>query len=263
MTPAPIDTAAVGTAVEAHGLDWLYFESTGSTNADALRHHESAGREAVVFADAQTGGRGRRGRRWHSPPGHNLYCTVGLARSLPAKRRGLLSIVTGLALCRALDPLLGGKLALKWPNDLLGDGRKLGGILIESRPLDDPRAFFAIGFGINLRLDGDALAAIDTPATSLAQLAGNLPDRSALLVACIDAVVTAVRGLDHDAVDELIAEFASRDAYRDCEVEIHTPAGVRGGINRGIAPGGELRVETADGVELHAAAEISLRPVPA
>ncbi len=263
MTGDPIDADVVRAAVEARGLDWQYHERTGSTNADALRHHDTHGREVVVFGESQHAGRGRRGRQWLSPPRRNLYCTVGLGKTLPANRRGLLSIVTGLALCRALEARVDADIGLKWPNDLLGAGRKFGGILIESRPLNDADAFFAIGFGINLFMQRDELDSLGSPATSLSELSAASIDRSELLLACIDAVVQAIRGFDPLAVESLVDAFAARDAFHDAEIEIHTPAGIRRGINRGIAPGGELRVETGRGIELHSAAEISLRPLPA
>ncbi len=261
MIDPAIDTDGVRSAVEAHGLDWLYHEETGSTNADALLHHDSQGREVVVFGESQRAGRGRRGRQWLSPPRRNLYCTVGLVRSMPANQRGLLSIVTGLALCRALEARVDADIGLKWPNDLLGAGRKFGGILIESRPLRNDDAFFAIGFGINLHLPPETLTAIDSPATSLGELAAGVIDRSGLLVDCIDAVVHAIRGFDPAAIDDLVEAFAERDLFHGAEIEIHTPGGVKRGINRGIAPSGELRVETEQGIEQHSAAEISLRPL--
>ncbi len=261
MNDKAIDVDLLRAAVEAHGLDWQYHEETGSTNADALSHHDSHGREVVVFGEAQRAGRGRRGRQWLSPPRRNLYCTVGLVRSLPANRRGLLSIVTGLALCRALESRIDAEIGLKWPNDLLGAGRKFGGILIESRPLEDDDAFFAIGFGVNLYLPPEALTAIESPVTSLAELSAGDIDRDRLLIACIDAVVGAIRSFDPSSTTDLIDAFAARDLFHDTEIEIHTPGGIRRGINRGIAPDGELRVETEQGIEQHSAAEISLRPL--
>ncbi len=263
MSDDLIDADAVRAAVEAQGLDWQYHEQTGSTNADALRHHDTCAREVVVFGESQLSGRGRRGRQWLSPPRRNLYCTVGLGKTLPNNRRGLLSIVTGLALCRALEASVGTDIGLKWPNDLLGGGRKFGGILIESRPLEEASAFFAIGFGINLFIQRDQLDAIDSPTTSLAELSAMTIDRSELLVACIEAVVRAIRGFDISEVESLIEAFAGRDVFHGAEIELHTPDGVRRGINRGIAAGGELRVETNRGIELHSAAEISLRPLSA
>ena len=78
-----IDETRLREVVEAHDLDWHYREQTESTNTDALDYHARHRRELVAFAEAQTAGRGRRGRQWLSPHGQNLYCTIGLVKSLP------------------------------------------------------------------------------------------------------------------------------------------------------------------------------------
>ncbi len=260
MKAAPIDADRVGQRVALHGLDWCYRDETGSTNADVLQHYGEFRREVVAVSEAQSAGRGRRGRDWHSPHARNIYCTVGLLKSLPANRQGLLSIVTGLALCRAIEASTAARIELKWPNDLLAGGEKLGGILIESRPHDADSFFFAIGFGINLFLHADEVADIGQPVTSLDRLTETAPDRSALLTAAIDSVVTAIREFDPNAVERLIDEFRDYDALHGSEVEVICGSERRVGINRGITAHGELRLETEDGLQLHSAAEISLRP---
>jgi len=259
MEAEPINEAMVRRAVEAQGLDFHYLAETGSTNADALAHQASTGRDVVAFSEAQSAGRGRRGRQWLSPFARNIYCTIGISRDIPAARQGLLSIVTGIALCRTLRQATGLQLQLKWPNDLLLDGHKLGGILIESRTLCAGRFFFAVGFGLNLMMSADELASLDRPATSIGQNFRGALDRSALLVATIDAVVSAIRDFRTDAVARLMSEFAGLDAYRDATVEVVIGEQCISGINRGIDASGQLRLETAQGIELHSAAEISLR----
>ena len=265
--PTKIRQAQVRQVVEARGFDWYYCEQTGSTNADALQHHARHGRDVVVFGEAQSAGRGRRGRQWLSPFARNIYCTVGISREIPAARQGLLSIVTGVALCRALCAQTGLQVRLKWPNDLLLADDKLGGILIESRALGVGHFFFAIGFGLNLMMSADELAALDRPATSLSQALrndlGEDLDRSKLLVASIEAVTSAIRNFEIDAVAGLIDEFSDLDAYHQRKVEVISGEQRISGINRGIDEQGQLRLETAQGIELYAAAEISLRAVNA
>jgi len=259
MEAEPINEALVRRAVEAQGLDFHYLAETGSTNADALAHQASTGRDVVAFSEAQSAGRGRRGRQWLSPFARNIYCTIGISKDIPAARQGLLSIVTGIALCRTLRQATGLQLQLKWPNDLLLDGHKLGGILIESKTLCAGRFFFAVGFGLNLVMSDDELASLDRPATSIGRNFRGALDRSALLVATIDAVVAAIRDFRSDAVAQLMSEFAGLDAYRDANVEVVNGGQRISGINRGIDASGQLRLETAQGIELHSAAEISLR----
>ena len=267
MDGEPINQALIKPTLDALGFDWHYRAETGSTNADALQHHLHHGRDVVAFAESQTAGRGRRGRQWLSPFARNIYCTIGIKRGIRAAHQGLLSIVTGVALCRALRAQTGLTVKLKWPNDLLLNGRKLGGILIESRVLGDERFFFAIGFGLNLFMSAEELACLDRPATSLSresdrasvQASAREIDRNALLVASIEAVIAANRSFEVDGVSALINDFADLDAYHEAPVEVICGEQRITGINRGIDESGQLRLETSHGIELYSAAEISLR----
>jgi len=259
MKGEPINADLVGRKVAQHGLDWKYSRETESTNVDVLSHFDQHQREVTAVSEAQSSGRGRRGRQWHSPYARNIYCTIGLFKALPANAQGLLSIVTGIALCRALQQSAAATVSLKWPNDLLFDGRKLGGILIESRPQDNGRFFFAIGFGLNVFMPDEDLAAIAQPATSLDQVSSQPIDRSEVLTAAIDAVVRAIRDFDPLQAQTLIAEFEAYDAFHGHEVEVVSGQERIRGINRGISPDGQLQLETEQGLQLHSVAEISLR----
>lgn len=141
----------------------------GSTNDEARRlAQEGAAARTVVWALAQTRGRGRRGRPWHSPPG-NLYASLILRPQTPAARAAQLGFVAALAVGGALDGICPGLtgLSYKWPNDVLLDGRKLCGILLESETGEGERpAFLIIGIGINLRA---APQDTEFPATALAE----------------------------------------------------------------------------------------------
>src|SRR6185295_3892606 len=117
----------------------LYFPSTGSTNDIALARNAKASAERpeglVVVADRQTAGRGRRGHTWFSPPGAGLYVSVVLApataRVDPMRATMLLTLAAGVAIAEGVEAAAGVAADLKWPNDLLVGGRKLGGILAE------------------------------------------------------------------------------------------------------------------------------------
>lgn len=260
MKGRPIDAELIGQRVARHGFDWRYSHETGSTNADVLQHFDQHGREVIAFSEAQRSGRGRRGRQWHSPYARNLYCTVGLCKALPANRQGLLSIVTGIALCRALRQIADTELSLKWPNDLLFEGQKIGGILIESRPRGDGNFFLAIGFGVNVFMHANELAEFAQAATSLDRVASAPLDRTRLLGAAIDGVVESIRAFDPAEIASLIDEFEAVDAFAGQTVEVTSADRRIRGINRGIAADGQLRLETEAGLELYSAAEISLRP---
>jgi len=145
-------------------------ESVDSTNSEALRRADEGEEPGLwVWALSQTAGRGRLGRRWDSLAG-NLFATLLLRPDCPPVRTAQLSLVAGLALHDAVTRLTGSDiarhLALKWPNDLLYDGMKLGGILLESSAGTDRASAVAMGIGLNLTAHPEAT---DTPATDLSQ----------------------------------------------------------------------------------------------
>ncbi len=129
------------------GRPYRYLGRVGSTQ-DALRAMAEAGAPegALVLAEVQTQGRGRRGRRWESQPGASLTFSLLLRPALPLQTLGLLPLAAGVALREAVG--LGG---LKWPNDLLSpDGRKLGGILLEAKVEGEEVAYALLGVGVNV-----------------------------------------------------------------------------------------------------------------
>jgi BirA family biotin operon repressor/biotin-[acetyl-CoA-carboxylase] ligase len=149
------------------GFYLRHYASVGSTN-DAAKTLARAGAPdmTLVWADEQTAGRGRRGRFWLSPPG-NLYLSLVLRPECPAPRAAQLGFVAALGLGDALTPLVGPALQLryKWPNDLLADGRKLAGILLESETRASDRVDFVVmGIGVNIVA---APGNVEFPATSL------------------------------------------------------------------------------------------------
>ena len=144
-----------------------HLEEVDSTNEEARRM--AAAHETIptwIIADRQTAGRGRRGRAWQSPIG-NLMTTLYLPLSFDAVKAGQLAFVAGLALERTVSEFIGtrAEAGLKWPNDVLIDGKKASGILLESAMRDSKVDWLAIGLGLNLAHHPD-----DTPypATSLA-----------------------------------------------------------------------------------------------
>ena len=189
-----VQTRAFGRAHEHHDV-------LGSTNDRAAAWiGEGAPHGAVVTADAQTEGRGRRGRVWASPPGENLYASVVLRPDAVRRDFGAIGLAVAVGIAEGL-PI---DVELKWPNDLLVRGRKLGGILCESRWLG-ARPDVVVGFGINVHqrvFEGD-VAAI---ATSLA-----LCDAAA---ARVDVLVRVLSTLE-DAVERFLEHgfSAVRDAY--------------------------------------------------
>jgi len=136
---------------------------------------------AVVIAEEQTAGRGRGGRAWQSPPGTSLACSIVLRPHVVPERLPRLTIAGGLAVAQTLAPLLPeGALALKWPNDVLVNGRKICGILTEATWIGDQLGPVILGIGLNVRADF-AGTELEGVATSLEPELGRPVDRHVLL----------------------------------------------------------------------------------
>lgn len=176
-----------------YGRSHEHYAALGSTNDRALEWlRDGAPHGAVVTADAQTAGRGRRGRQWFSPAGQSLYASLVLRPGpvRPPERLGALGLAAGVGLCAGLPPLPQ-PVRLKWPNDLEVDGRKLGGILCESRWVGDAPEV-VVGFGLNVH--GTAFPGpLAARATSLALCGGGrAPGRAELLAALLEGLEQAL-----------------------------------------------------------------------
>jgi BirA family biotin operon repressor/biotin-[acetyl-CoA-carboxylase] ligase len=152
------------------------------TIAFALAERGAADR-TVVVADSQRAGRGRHGRPWHDEPGASLLCSILIRPRLPRPQWPLLSLVAGVAVARALRRETGIDARLKWPNDVVVDGRKLAGILLESRFTAAPAVVIGIGINVGQREFPLELAA---SATSVRLVAGRSVDREAILAAVLE-----------------------------------------------------------------------------
>ncbi len=148
--------------------------------------------ESIVVALSQEEGRGRMGRSWHSPHRGGVYASL----ILPFDRRDLiqkLPLAVPVGLSTPLNELLGGRCGLKWPNDLMVEGRKLGGVLVETQLREDGADTAIVGFGVNhRRVTSEALKGT---ATSFEELIENLPDLDRLTADLVESVVLAVQEL--------------------------------------------------------------------
>jgi len=151
------------------GRRLICLPETTSTNADAFRLADGGAEEGTtVIADAQLGGKGRRGRVWSSPAGVNLYCSVVLRPAILPHEAPQLTFLSAVAVARAIEGTTALKPEIKWPNDLLINGRKVAGLLNEMSAETDGINFVILGIGVNLNMtSGQFPADLRTPATSL------------------------------------------------------------------------------------------------
>lgn len=233
-----------------------------STNAALLAGAEPApGRAVALLAEHQTTGRGRRGREWIAPLGGALC--LSLAWTFPALPQdlGALSLVVGVCALRSLTAAGAAGLALKWPNDLVAGGRKLGGILIEMRAESAGPVLVVIGIGLNVALGEAARArvtAAGTEAVDILDLGGDV-DRNRLAAALLEQLLDALPRFAAKGFTPFSAEWRAADVLRGRSVSVLLGAEREVGIARGIDAAGALLVETPGGLRRFVAGEVSVR----
>lgn len=213
---------------------------TASTNDDMLALARDGAPEGTwLRADQQSGGRGRQGRLWVSPPG-NLYASTLVRRHAGDPPAPSLALVAALALDTLLQGwLTPGRLMIKWPNDLLADGAKISGILLEGAG-----DAVVVGMGVNLAHHPDLP---DRPATSLAALGLSAPDPADFaeeLAASFAAWLARWRG---EGLGAILARWQARAHPPGSALRVNAPEGVLEGLYEGLEGDGALRLKSADG----------------
>lgn len=228
-------------------------DSTNSRAAELARQGVPAG--TLVVADHQTRGRGRRGASWRTPPGEAIAMSLVL-RPESADLRW-----SGLGAVAVVDALagMGVEAAVKWPNDVLINGRKAGGVLAEAAWLGDRLDFLVLGIGVNVGIHAaPPESEVDFPATSVEREAGRRIGR-------VDLVVEVIRSIDHWSprmwTDGFRRRWEACLAFRGSQIVVSTPYGDLAGALQGLGPDGEAVILKDDGTIAHAAADASrLRP---
>lgn len=260
--------AALPTEIAARIRVLEVLADTDSTNLRVLAADRSVGELVACLAEHQTAGRGRRGRHWLAPPGGGICLSVGGRLPAAPSDYAALPTAVGVACAAALESLGVTALGLKWPNDLLLEGEKLGGILIELRGESQGPATIAVGVGLNVRLGAAARARIATagglpPADLASRSGGPLPDRNMLAAALIAAIAVCIERAAGGLSDEILAGWLQRDVLRGRRVRIEDAGPEKIGIARGIDRSGALLIEGANGLqERVTAGEVSVRPAP-
>ncbi len=228
-----------------------------STNARLAEETDLQQGPRVLLAEAQSAGRGRRGRGWRSPPGSGIY--LSLAWRFQSGLTGLsaLSLVTGIAAARALRKAGVESIGLKWPNDLVVAGRKLGGCLIDISGSAEGPCDAIIGLGINV--DIGEQSDIDQPWTDLFRL-GHSVDRDDLAADLIGSLVAAVEQFDQSGFAVFADDWSALDALASHPVSVHHQQGDRlTGHAAGVDQQGRLLVDTEQGRVALGSGEISVR----
>jgi BirA family biotin operon repressor/biotin-[acetyl-CoA-carboxylase] ligase len=251
--------ARVRRRLDPLGSTILYFQTIGSTNDVALTLATQGDREgAIVIADEQTAGRGRRGRAWFSPPGSGLYVSVVLAparaRSDPARAAALVTLTAGVALAEAVEAVTALRVDIKWPNDLVVSRRKLAGILAEAASAPGR---IVIGYGINVSATAFPPELGDR-ATSLETELGRPIDRAALGAETLASLSQRYADLVDGRFDAILDAWRARaPGSRGARVTWAAASGPQAGITAGIDDRGALLVRVGDRIERLVAGEVS------
>ncbi len=239
-------------------------ETIDSTNAQVMRQLAAgAGAGLVCSAEQQTAGRGRRGRTWVSPFARNLYLSVAWQYHQGAAALEGLSLAVGVAVARALAANDLPPVQLKWPNDVVYRGAKLGGVLLEMTGDAAGACQVIVGVGLNVAMPDEAAVAIDQAWTDIDTLGGGVrPGRNALLAALLNELLPLLAGFEQEGFAPWRDEWLALDAFADKPVVLHTGAMDMAGIARGVDARGALQLETATGLQSIYGGEISLRHAP-
>jgi BirA family transcriptional regulator, biotin operon repressor / biotin---[acetyl-CoA-carboxylase] ligase len=228
-----------------YGHAFNYTRETGSTNDDALAAARAGAASGSVFlTDHQTQGRGRRGKTWLAAPRHNLLFSVLVRPAAATPVGSALTLVVGLAVRDALAPHSRLPLAVKWPNDVLADGRKLAGILCEGQ-FEGPRLIaIVIGIGINV-FDADFPEELASQVACLEGLGSGSAslERELLLAAVLGALEARLAVFESSGFSPLLADFSRHDALAGMRVEVSGSATLVG-TARGVDAEGRLLVES-------------------
>ena len=240
--------------------------STASTSQRLTERLDQAASPAdfhanVVLAECQRGGRGRRGKSWLSPLGGGVYLSLGWRFEAPPASLNALSLAAGVAVVRALARLEVGGVGLKWPNDLICNGKKLGGILLEARSETGAACNVIIGIGVNLRLPAALMADLDQPVTDLSDCCSRPPEKNRLVARIIQEQLLMLRRVAAGEMGVYLRDWRQLDCLSGRRAALLMPGKTVSGRIRGVDDNGLLLLETVAGVRSFSSGELSVRAV--
>lgn len=231
-----------------------------STSSELARRAAESPDLAFVFADWQQAGRGRRGRKWLSPPATNLQFSCLKRFGCGYAALAGLSLVAGIASARALEDCGVRGIGLKWPNDLVHNDAKLGGILVELGGEFMGPCHAIIGVGINMHLSVALRTTLDRRCADVAALCEKPPSRDALAAALVGRLVEALDAFDRSGFAAFADAWVERDVLVARRIRVEGARGTFDGIAQGVDARGALQVRTAGVVRSIDSAEVTVRP---
>jgi len=260
-----LDSARIQQSLNNHSLAGLQrlevHDVLDSTNGYLMQLARELDVSAYVCAaEHQTAGRGRRGRQWVSPYGHNLYFSVLWRYAEDPSCLNGLSLAIGVAVMRVLKALGLDDVGLKWPNDIYYQQRKLGGILLEVSGESSGPCHVVVGLGLNLSLSTKQAKSINQPWTDLQQVSGANLDRNLLLSSLINEIFAVLPDYTQTGLTHYLDEWRSYDVVQSQVVTLEVGAQSIEAVVEGIDDQGLLLVTDLQGQQRrYASGEISLK----
>jgi BirA family biotin operon repressor/biotin-[acetyl-CoA-carboxylase] ligase len=245
------------------GYQLLLHDQVSSTNSLLLdMAQQGQSHKSILATEWQSQGRGRRGRTWWAPLGSGLTFSLLWRFQRPLTALSGLSLAVGLALARGFRTLGVDGVAVKWPNDILVQGRKLAGILIETHGDMLSAATAVIGIGINVRSVADAPEAMGFQPIAVEDALGRQPDRNEVLLHLLAELDTVLKTFDSVGFAPFVDEWDALHAWQNQPVRVLGAGGqpILEGVALGVDETGVLRLNTTDGIRLVHSGEVSLRP---
>jgi BirA family biotin operon repressor/biotin-[acetyl-CoA-carboxylase] ligase len=234
-----------------------------STNAYLMNVAKQSEASAhVCIAECQHAGRGRRGRQWVSPLGGNLYLSLLWRFHAGATSLGGLSLAIAVAVMRALHETGLESARLKWPNDVLLDGRKLAGILLEVAGEASGPCAVVVGLGLNVRTPAAEMSDVDQPWVDLESALGKTVSRNELTARLLNHLIRALIDFEQQGLTPFLAEWEKWDALAGNEITLQLPSGELQGTARGVDENGALLLARNGQLQRYHSGEVSVRLMP-
>jgi BirA family transcriptional regulator, biotin operon repressor / biotin---[acetyl-CoA-carboxylase] ligase len=234
--------------------------ATSTQDAAASLAAEGAAEGTVVIAETQSAGRGRMGRRWHSPPGASLYATIILRPTTPVAEVARLSLVAGVAAAEALETVALGIVALKWPNDVWLRGKKTGGIIAEA--ITEPNQKLAcvlLGIGLNLNLaENEIPGELKEIATSVLIETGRKCDRVKIAAELFSHFDSRYMELETSGFASIAPVWTHYSALKGEQVTVVNAGARETGVVAGIDKDGALLLESEGKVKRILAGDVTI-----
>jgi BirA family biotin operon repressor/biotin-[acetyl-CoA-carboxylase] ligase len=231
------------------GRNLKLLDSVPSTQDELRRLAEQGAEEGtLVIAEQQTSGRGRMGRTWVSPSGKGIWMSLLLRPPVPLPLTPQLTLLAAVALSRAITRIVPVTIGIKWPNDLLVNGRKISGILLESAAEDERLRYVVVGLGVSVNLDPeDYPEELLVKAVSLKMASGNFVNRSELIASILQEFEQLYELYLEQGFAPIRALWEAHAVTLNKQTSLYTPQGHVEGIPRGLDEMGGLQVELEDG----------------